>query len=283
MSVELSTESMHLLTAMKNKKLEQLAFQTSLLYAEDFPGEPFHRDYKRFPEVFRLLIRSDRKLEKKMAGYFKDFAKRLRSDLVDWRAYNKKVKAADIDDWIQVDWDEERLQIKVNLTDALQDAILAGGKLMELESSVDVGWKANTSEVVDFLNKYSLNMARGLSNTTRDRLRSALALSVSNGEKVADAKNRILDVIDDPKRAATIARTESVRAFGAGRKAVAVEIGFDQKEWHTTIQPCPICQPLPSVGKIGIDEYFDAAAGIKEEPAHPNCRCSVRYSKGEEK
>lgn len=268
---------------MEKNKLIELAYNTSLLYAADFPGEPFHSDYKKDKDIFRRLIKSDRELERGLKKYFADLAERLVRREVSWMRYTNKItKGSEIDDWILVDWDEEALSIKVLLTDALQEAIVAGGMLMELESKIDIGWQANTPDVLDFLNKYGLKMAKGLNKTTKEKIKSALSLSLENGEILSDAQSRLTDIIDDPARAATISRTESVRAFGAGRKAVADELGWGFKEWHTTIAPCPICADLPRVGRIPIDKPFDRAMGIESEPAHPNCRCSVRYFKNEE-
>jgi len=266
---------------MKKTNLLELAYQTSILYAKDLPGEPFHPDYLKNKDAFRRLMKAHRMFEKDLKQYFYDFARRLNLSLINWMMFENKVRtASELDDWIMVDWDEEALKIKVILTDALQEAIVAGGILMQEDSKVDIGWAANSSDVLDFINKYGLKLAKGLNDTTVDKIKSALSLSIDNGEDLATAQARLLQIIDDPNRAATIARTESVKAFGAGRKSVAEEIGWEYKEWHTTATPCEICAPLPDVGRIGIDEDFDD--GITEEPAHPNCRCSVRYYKNQE-
>lgn len=265
---------------MRNKhKLIELAYESSLLYAQEFPGEDFHPDYKKDKDIFRMLIKSDRKIEKNFNKYFGDLAERCVAKLIDWVAYqNKQLQASEIDDWIQVDWSDEALTMKVFLTESLVDAIVAGGLLMELDSKIDIGWNKNAPTVMDFIDKYALKLAKGLNETTEDRIKSALKLSISNGETTPEARSRITEVIDDPKRSATIARTESVKAFGAGRKAVAEELGWAFKEWHTTIAPCEICKDLPKYGRIPIDKKF---GDYSEEPAHPNCRCSVRYFKDE--
>lgn len=265
---------------MRNRQaLINLAYESSILYAKDFPGEPFHKDYTDNPDIFRRLIKSDRMLEKRFRTYFKDLAARMETE-IDWMSYESRLKkASEIDDWIKVDWEGEALNIRVILTDALLDAIVAGGLKMQEDSGIDIGWNGKAPSVIDFLNEYGLKLAKGLNKTTAEKIKKTLALSIENGEMTTTAANRLAEILDDPQRAATIARTESVRAFGAGRRAVADELGWQWKEWHTTISPCEICAPLPNYGRIAIDAKF--AGEFDSEPAHPNCRCSVRYYKEE--
>lgn len=266
--------------AMRNKqKLLDLAFETSVLYASEFKGEPFHEDYTKNKDIFRRLMKTDRALEKSFTKYFKDLATRLHDSEIDWVAYeNKQMSASEIDNWVLVDWDEEALKIKVVLTDALVEAIVAGGMLMELDSKIDIGWNKNAPTVMDFIDKYGLKLAKKLDATTEDKIKSSLKLSISNGEQTWEARNRIVDVIDDPDRASTIARTESVQAFGAGRRAVADELDWNYKQWHTVMGACEICLQNGQDGRIEKAKVFSGSE-TDQEPGHPNCRCSVRYYK----
>lgn len=265
-------------TNMRNKqKLIQLAYESSLLYAREFPGEPFHPDYTKDPDLFRRLIKTDRKLENGFTQYFKELSTRAASQ-INWMEYEARVnakKASEIDDWIKIDWDGETLKMKVILTDALLDAIVAGGMLMQKDSKIDIGWNKNAPTLLDFVDKYGLKLAKTLDNTTQDRVKSALKLSFSNFEDAQDAADRITKIIDDPQRAMTIARTESVNAFGAGRKAVAEEIGWKFKQWHSMLGACSICEGNSADGIIPIDKEF--SSGHQDVTAHPNDRCSVRY------
>lgn len=96
-------------------------------------------------------------------------------------------------------------------------------------------------------------------------------------------------------RANTISRTETIRAAGAGREGAwqdAAEKGFIKKrevrrEWLVTDDDrlCPICEAIPGLneGGVGIDQPFQTDVGPKmQEPAHPNCRCSVVLTYPEE-
>lgn len=256
---------------MRNKKqLLELAYEASVLYASELPGEQFHKDYQKNKDVFRLIVKSDRQMEKKLAEYFKKLGERLASRL-DLTNYSLSIKKAfDLTRYIDADWDGEILTLKVIITEALKNAIIAGGNAAEEELKIDIGWNGTSKPALDFLNKYSLKLAKGLTDTTVDKVKSSLQTSLDNGESTEDAIKRLTDIIDDPKRAATIAHTEAVRAYSQGKLAVADEVGATKKEWNTTFAPCAICDPLN--GKVvGIDEDFDD--GIEAPPAHPNCRC----------
>lgn len=264
--------------SLRKNNLIKTGYLLALVTAKDFPGEAFHKDYKKNRDVFRRIISADRKLERGMRKYFKDLTQRL-DDYIDWIEYSSQARKASVSDFIVADWNEEQLILRVILTDALKDAIVAGGMLTQLETNIDIGFGAGDSKALEFIRKHSLELAKGLNNTTKDRVRAGLALSLQNGESQAGAVKRLIEVIDDPARAATIAHTEAVNAFSAGRLEVGLQIGADRKEWSVTAGACPICEPLE--GEIvGIEEDF--SSGDDSPPAHPNCRCLVRILMPEE-
>lgn len=92
-------------------------------------------------------------------------------------------------------------------------------------------------------------------------------------------------------RARTIARTETIRAAGMGREALwrqAVDEGLldpyaSRRQWLVTPDDrlCPVCEAIPDMnpGGVGLFESFKTPNGPElQEPAHPNCRCSVVLS-----
>lgn len=265
---------------MRNKqKLQELAYQTSLLYAAELPGEEFHPDYSKDKDIFRRLVKSDRQLESGLNKYFSGLSSRL-LDSANWSAY--EIRVANVvddlfDQMVTVSWNDEVLSIKILITKALKEAIIAGGNLTEKETKVDIGWNANAPTAIDFIDSHGLSLAKRLTKTTEEKIKSALKLSLNNGEKTSEAKKRINEIIDDPRRSATIAHTEAVNAFSMGRLETARQIGADRKEWHTTIKPCEICRPM-NKQIVKIDESFLTGLGDKVDApaAHPNCRCAVR-------
>jgi hypothetical protein len=186
---------------------------------------------------------------------------------------------ASIADWIVADWSPERLLLKVILTKTLTDAIEAGGNMTELDTKIDIGWNAAMPTASTFMQKYSLKLAGALTDSTIERVKNSLATSFGLGEGQQDAVARLMDIIDDPRRAATIAHTEAVRAFAGGRLGVAAQIGADRKRWDATAGACDICAPMDGE-TVGLDESF--TSGDDAPPAHPNCRCLVNILMPEE-
>jgi hypothetical protein len=91
-------------------------------------------------------------------------------------------------------------------------------------------------------------------------------------------------------RAATIARTESVRAVNLGlhesyKQAVAdgtFPKAAVRRYWQVNLDEklCPLCRPVPDMNPngVGVHEDFQTPLGPRAIPdLHPNERCSVEY------
>lgn len=244
------------------------------IYRASLPGEPYHPGYETYKEVFELLVKSDKKTERMMSTYFSRAAKRV-IEQIDWNRY-AVLTADEIDDMMDIDWDGEQLNIKVTLTESLVEAVRAGGMFSEFETNVDLGWNETFEPAVDFLDKHTTRVSKSLNKTSERRLRTALRQSISNGENITEATRRVNAVINNKKRAAVIAHTESVRAFSEGRIEAGALIGADRKQWDATLGACHICRPLDGM-VVGLKESFNSIIGsVFSPPAHPNCRCLTR-------
>lgn len=243
----------------------------ALYHASELPGEEYHPGYKKNMDIFRKIARSDMETESEMGLYFEKQAKRVIKN-TDWDAY--EVRKASLLDMVTVKWVDDKLNLTLLLGKTLVDALEAGGEFTQIEQKIDSGWSSNDAPAVEFLNKYTPKLAGNLTDTTIDRIKSSLKYSVTNGESTAEAKARLFKVINDKKRAASIAHTESVRAFTGGRLLVGYEYGADRKRWDTTSKPCAICAEQARKGAVPIDKPF--SNGIWATPAHPNCRCLIK-------
>jgi SPP1 gp7 family putative phage head morphogenesis protein len=104
---------------------------------------------------------------------------------------------------------------------------------------------------------------------------------------VDELADEIADLIGDPARAETIARTEVQRASNQGQIEAwdqatdeGLLTGTETKEWIVTPDDrlCPICEPLDGQN-VPMDGTFDAdGAQVDGPPAHPNCRCTLGIS-----
>ena len=238
--------------------------------------EEFHPDYKKDPEQFRMLMRSEIRIEREMKKYFKDLSIQRIPGLIDWGKYSLNKKANDYD-FLTSEWDGENLILKVLLSKALSDALTAGGMSGEDELGINIGWTDKFPPAIKFLNNYSLKLAKGLNDVTKERVKEVIKQSILDGDEITIASQKIADVIDDPVRARMISRTESVRAFSEGRLTVGREIGAEYKGWSATLKRCELCSYLDGQS-VKIDDGFKDLQGaeIKSAPRHPNCRCLVR-------
>lgn len=256
--------------------LNNAEWQFTKLIASVQPGEAYHPEYERFKDVFKLLIKSDVEIERGMRRYFREARDRILSQIL-WNVYQVRT-AAEIDDFIEVDWEGETLDIKATLSDTLIFAIRAGGMFTEFEQDISVDWSEYSNPAAKYLEQHTTYLSKTLTDTTEQRLRQTLRESLSLNESVKEAQARVRRVIDDPRRAASIAHTESIRAFNNGRIEAGTLMGADGKMWDATIGACHICRPLDGE-TVKLDGQFNTLIGkVFAPPAHPNCRCHVRLT-----
>lgn len=275
----------------KKEKLEKLENKTLAAYYADslLRGSEPHIDYYiKNAKCFKLLLKSELLTNLSMRKYFKEMSVRL-TDAVNWNKYQnekasflqtKTFKAGILDYVVNAFWENETLVLKVFLTKALVDALEGGGLFTEDELKISVGWSRESAPAIEFLNKYGLSLSKTLTGTTKDKVLAALEMSISNGEDRNQAVDRLMNVINDKVRATTIAQTESVNAFSAGRMDVGRQIGADRKKWRTAgdKKVSAICRQNESLGVVPIDyKYKDFQGNDIDSPAaHPNCRSGIQ-------
>lgn len=266
-------------------KLENLQNRLIAAYVADSikrGAEDYAPLYKKFPKLFKKLVKSEIDTYRAMVRYFNEFAERA-VDSINWHEYEKKlasatpgatIKAGILDYLVDAFWENETLVLKIYLSKALIDAVEAGGLYTEQDLKVEVGWSKDAAPAVDFLNRYSLNLAKGLTKTSKKRVLSALSMSIDNGEDRDGAVKRINSVIKDKVRATAIAQTESVRAFSSARMEVGQSIGADRKRWRTA-GAIDYCLDFEREGVVKFDHVYKTPVGerITEPPGHVNCRC----------
>jgi len=112
----------------------------------------------------------------------------------------------------------------------------------------------------------------GLNKTTLNRVGTRLADALNTGATDTELRDSLLAVLDDPRRALTIATTEMARATSVASLDSYKEFGLEQVEW-LALDPCEICAANADQGAVDVGTEFDS--GDTEPPAHPNCRCSL--------
>ena len=273
------------------KELNQLSKVCDELdfYIRAADGEMWSAAIRKDPKTFKRLVKLEATFERQMRAYFKDFAHNRVAKLVSWGQYSlelqKKITAADIKidiDIDAIDQGEGQTLIKVILAlyfDGLAIGTDAATKLynvpVEYQSIIDVAEKQ--------ARKYGASLVSNINSTTATTIQSSIANSLALGETVDQATARLVGVIDSPVRAAMIARTESVNAYGDGINNFGRQTNAKGKVWSAVIddRTTEICLELDDLygdpGKaIPVDDDFEYSGGSVSSPgAHVNCRSSM--------
>ncbi len=175
------------------------------------------------------------------------------------------------------------LQMKVSTSDVaeysaiIQSAIERGAA--KLEAELRSGAMIPENKLSAYLRTDSLGeLTGGLDETTKQRLRDAIADTVQSGGTADDIVDAIDELFDDfnAKRANLIAQTEVNDAYNFGRLSIADAAGLDEKEWVTESEsPCIICVTNEAQGYIPIGDSF--ISGDQIPTAHPGCYCGTDF------
>ncbi len=149
-----------------------------------------------------------------------------------------------------------------------------------------------------FLSTYTIRLARTVSATTEESLRSTIAEGLQEGSSIADLAQRVQSVLEErtTMEAERIARTEASRAYNRGREASWRSSGVvSGKEWILSGNPCPICVAMSerfnAANAVDLDKPFIPIGGTLQlaegrtftatyedvygPPVHPNCACGM--------
>ena len=111
---------------------------------------------------------------------------------------------------------------------------------------------------------------QGITNTTLNRIGTALAEGLERGATRKDVADDISYIIGDDSRAITIAGTEMSRAVVQASKDLYAESGVEQIQ-YLVADPCDECQENYDASPIDIGEQFPNG----DPPVHPNCMCDI--------
>jgi SPP1 gp7 family putative phage head morphogenesis protein len=144
-------------------------------------------------------------------------------------------------------------------------------------------------QTVSFIQKYSFDNVKGLTEETKEALRKQMSQGLMNKESIPQLKLRIIETMDASiARAEMIARTESNRAFNMGHYQAAKDSGLKVlKQWSAQNErtskagnevPCPKCESMDGM-IIGMNDKFNFSDGeeLLLPPKHPHCACRVLY------
>lgn len=109
-----------------------------------------------------------------------------------------------------------------------------------------------------------------LKRTTVDRVGTLLHNALSQGWSAGTLASEIRDMVGDPQRAMTIARTEIARASVESERETYRDLGVEMVE-YLIADPCDDCLENYAVAPIPLGDSFPEG----DPPVHPNCMCDL--------
>lgn len=235
--------------------------------------------YKKDKDTFKALVRMETRIETNVRRYFRELAKERIDTLVNWPEVAGKVAVRAsllLDDGFDV---EEALLFQVIFPD-ISKVVTIGARAGENLHGVELGINEYTQSVQKAAKDRATKSAAKVTKTTKERIGTAIDKGITEGLDTDSIAKMVNDAVNDSKRAAMIARTESVESYTQGMLVFGEESGAISKTWELSFDPCDVCVAIVAESggdTIGMDEDF-AGDGGDGPPAHPNCRCGLKLN-----
>lgn len=168
---------------------------------------------------------------------------------------------------------------------------VVGAQADNILGAYGISFDIDSPEVQEFLERYTMDFAKGIEEVSEKQLRELIMTAQSEGWSVPTTRNAIGEMWDgfDKVRAERIARTETIRSSNAGSQEAWRQAGIQKKQWYTTIdgRQCPWCEALHEkivsiegsfleAGQFVVgDKSLDIISTTQYPPAHVNCRCTI--------
>lgn len=253
-------------------------------------AEVWHPNIQRSPYSLRQMQRAEKALEQRVVAFFD---KQRAWVMGVWPAL---LPADQVPAGVAKDVDKELEKAAEDFADRVRPALAValamgaraamqevgkrkaseGEEFAEfLDPEMGIMWNVGSPEAQAFLQGHALELAKGINDTTKGRIREVLNIGLREGLGRDDLALRVRGVADDMVewRARLIAQTEVIRAYTQGSLQVYELAGAERKEWlDGQSEACQQCQDLDGT-TAELKGYFEG--GLDGPPAHPGCRCSI--------
>lgn len=184
-------------------------------------------------------------------------------------------------------WDRERElvggAVLLFLLDIMDDTISQYGAYFTETTTIGIELTSVRSEAARWARRYSGELVRGITNTTRKNLRQNIGAWIESGSDRLKDLSKLLEPTFGDVRARMIAQTEVTRAWSEVRNKIWRESGIiKRKRWTTMLDElvCEFCGPMH--GKVTEVGKPYPETDIYMPPYHPNCRCFEEPFLGDE-
>lgn len=167
-------------------------------------------------------------------------------------------------------WDREQKLLAAFLVAYVANWVEAGiAETVVSASALGIGIDATVNaKATEWAGQYALDMAKGLTETTRELARAKIKQWITARGSFAELEQSLGQIIAPQWRASLIAQTEITRAYAQANLQIAKELKVEKGLTWATRQDervCPFCSPNHGklTNKVGLP------------PAHPRCRCGT--------
>lgn len=169
---------------------------------------------------------------------------------------------------------EIRAALELELGPVVSEGIIEAARAQAIEANVSVIAERLGNRATRAAESYTYELVKGITDTTRDKLASAVTAFLDDPDTDITALGQRLEWLFGGDRGKMIAITESTRATAQGQRVLVQELRAENpaaevvEVWQTSEDElvCPVCGPKNGQRITGNDM----------PPAHPNCRCAVR-------
>jgi HK97 family phage portal protein len=173
-------------------------------------------------------------------------------------------------------WDSATGQMIADLRPMIEAMATDASQTMIESTGVGVDWALVAQDASQWATRYTFDLVRGVTDTTRAALQRKLTAFVETPGMTREQLEDSLRPLFGDARASMIAVTETTRAYAEGERETArraQEQGFRLvPRWHTANDElvCNVCGP--NDGKLQTEGWT-----VDWPPAHVNCRCWVTH------
>lgn len=139
-------------------------------------------------------------------------------------------------------------------------------------------FRLRNPDVTKFLRKHAARLvSEEIGPVSRERVATQIIAAAENDEGLDGVRRRLRETYASmsARRARTIAVTELSFASGHAKMRSFRAAGVGRHEWITAFDDRvdEDCEANAEAGTVPVGAAFPS--GVKEEPAHPNCRCTT--------
>lgn len=221
-------------------------------------------------------VKVERALRDLFARRFSRQLEQLRyGNYIQYKAKKKPIPPP-LPPWEEEQWMDELLTVVVT-------ALKYGVEIFSEQVSIGIDYTMSNVHALAYARKYASDLVKGIDETTGAIIENAIGDFVDKpGFNIGNIIDQLIDAGMTEKRAASIAVTETTRAFAEGQLEAARQFQKEYpdftivKRWETNADDrvCDICGPLQGE-EIPIEDTF--SNGELAPPAHPNCRCWINH------